>query len=129
MPVNGRNYIVRLRLASDSGLTLRPGMSCRAEIYTHTANDALAVPLQAVLSNNSETADPAAGDAGQHHVYVIEAGRAVRRIVEPGLADDRYQQIRSGLTVDDQVVVGPYRELRHLRHGDALQALAGEVTP
>lgn len=129
VPVNGRNYIVRLRLASDSGLTLRPGMSCRAEIYTHTANDALAVPLQAVLSNNSETADPAAGDAGQHHVYVIEAGRAVRRIVEPGLADDRYQQIRSGLTVDDQVVVGPYRELRHLRHGDALQALAGEVTP
>ena len=90
---------------------------------------AMSVPLQAVLSNNSEATDPSTGDAGQHYVYVIEAGRAVRRTVEPGLSDDRYQQIRSGLAADEQVVVGPYRELRHLRNGDPLQVLVAGVVP
>lgn len=119
--VTGRNYTVRLRFDTDSGLTLRPGMSCRAEIYTVTAADALAVPLQAVLSSNSETADPGARDAGHSYVYVSEGNLAVRRVVTTGLSDDRYQQIRSGLAVGDHVVVGPYRELRHLRTGDPLR--------
>ncbi|NYF35940.1 efflux RND transporter periplasmic adaptor subunit [Stenotrophomonas sp. JAI102] len=121
VPVTGRNYTVRLRFEADSRLTLRPGMSCRAEIYTVTAADALAVPLQAVLSSNSETADPGSREAGQSYVYVSEGNLALRRVVTTGLSDDRYQQIRSGLAVGDRVIVGPYRELRHLRNGDPLR--------
>lgn len=125
MPANGRNYTVRLRFNPDMQLTLRPGMSCRAEIYTHTASDALAVPLQAVQSSNSETTDPSAEGAGQSYVYVVEDNRAVRRAVVLGLSDDRYQQIRSGLRPTDRIVAGPYRELRHLRAGDAVRASSG----
>ena len=101
-------------------MTLRPGMSCRAEIYTRTASDVLAVPLEAVLSNNSEFADPMAEDAGQHYVYVVRKGQAMKRIVETGLADDQYQQVRTGLSAGEQIVTGPYKQLRYLRNGDAV---------
>lgn len=120
----GRNYTVRLRLANHQHLTLRPGMSCRAEVFTRTSADALTVPLQAVLSDNSEAADPTAPGAGQYYVYVAEGDRAVRRVVVPGLSDDRYQQVREGLRPGERVVVGPYKELRHLREGDRLLAQA-----
>lgn len=119
-PGSGRSYTVRLRFEQDGRLTLRPGMSCRAEIYTRTASDVVAVPLQAVLSNNSEFADPMAEDAGQHYVYVVRQGQAEKRVVETGLADDQYQQVRAGLTAGEQIVTGPYKQLRYLRDGDAV---------
>ncbi|MDY6949771.1 MAG: efflux RND transporter periplasmic adaptor subunit [Pseudomonadota bacterium] len=119
-PGSGRSYTVRLRFEQDGRMTLRPGMSCRAEIYTRTASDVLAVPLQAVLSNNSEFADPMAEDAGQHYVYVVRKGQAMKRIVETGLADDQYQQVRTGLSAGEQIVTGPYKQLRYLRNGDAV---------
>ena len=119
-PGSGRSYTVRLRFEQDGRMTLRPGMSCRAEIYTRTASDVLAVPLEAVLSNNSEFADPMAEDAGQHYVYVVRKGQAMKRIVETGLADDQYQQVRTGLSAGEQIVTGPYKQLRYLRNGDAV---------
>ena len=126
-PGSGRSYTVRLRFDEDSRLTLRPGMSCRAEIYTQTASDVVAVPLQAVLSNNSESADPMAEDAGQSFVYVVEQGQALKRVVETGLADDQFQQVRVGLEKGEQIVTGPYKQLRYLRNGDGVRSIQADA--
>jgi len=119
-----RNYSVKVRLRDTQGLALRPGMTCRAEIYTSSADEVLAVPVQAVFSNNAagtETAKNKSAPPEAHHVFVVKDGRAERRIVTLGLSDDSYQEIRTGLVPGDQVVVGPYKVLRHLKAGEALR--------
>lgn len=126
-----RDYTVRLHFARGPG-GLRPGMSCRAEIYTESAETALAVPLMAVFSNNTESATGEAGHDDpreEHFVFVDTQGRAERRIVELGLADDQHQEIRNGLALGERVVTGPYALLRHLKSGDALAATLQAATP
>jgi HlyD family secretion protein len=94
---------------------VRPGMSARAEIYTESSEDALAVPLQAVLYD--EDAD---GGAEQPYVFAVEDGHAVRRDVTVGLSSDTLMEITTGLSAGDTVVSGPFRMLRDLRDGDAV---------
>lgn len=116
-----KSYSVEVDFADGArGATLRPGMTCRAEIVVATAARVLAVPQQAVLndaeraSNNGSERD--VPDA--HYVFVVENGRAVRRAVTAGLSDDTYWELTSGVAAGDRVIVGPYKVLRHLRAGD-----------
>lgn len=50
-------------------------------------------------------------------VYVVEDGKATIRRVETGIRDDNNVHILSGLELDEEVVTGPFRTLRTLRHG------------
>jgi RND family efflux transporter MFP subunit len=50
-------------------------------------------------------------------VYVVQDGKATIRRVETGIRDDNNVQILSGLELDEEVVTGPFRTLRTLRHG------------
>jgi HlyD family secretion protein len=125
-----RTYNIKVALADPKGLTLRPGMTCRAEIYTATAGKSLALPLQAVLSNNDENADVALkkGDKKQkvtlkteNYVFVSKDGTAEKRVVTVGISDDSEQEILSGLAAGEAVVTGPYKILRHLKAGDRIK--------
>jgi len=118
-----RSYTVTVRLHDPKQLALRPGMTCRAEIFTDSAEKALAVPVQAVFSSNEAETEIAAGKKPppeERFLFVDAQGKAARRVVTVGLSDDSYQEIRSGLKAGERVVVGPYKILRHLRDGDAL---------
>lgn len=120
-----RNYSVKVKLHDPKQLALRPGMTCRAEIFTASAAEALAVPVQAVFSNNEARTEKGAGKQPpkeEHYVFVEVDGKAVRRVVEVGLSDDSYQEIRSGVQAGEKVVIGPYKILRHLKDGEALEA-------
>lgn len=126
-----RDYTVRLELGRGHE-ALRPGMSCRAEIYTRSAQSTLAVPLMAVFSNNTEAAAP--GERGsaretEHFVFVERDGRAERRVVQLGLADDEYQEISHGVALGDRIVTGPYKLLRHLKPGDLVAATLKGIAP
>ncbi|MBD8524295.1 efflux RND transporter periplasmic adaptor subunit [Pseudomarimonas arenosa] len=121
-----RNYAVKVRLKDPSALALRPGMTCRAEIYTANADNVLAVPVQSVFSTNQANADKK-GDSDEpieeeHFVFVEKDGKAERRVVKVGLSDDSYQEVTEGLSARERVVIGPYKVLRHLKDGEALQA-------
>ena len=124
-----RSYSVKVRLADPGSLALRPGMTCRAEIYTASAAEALAVPVQAVFSNNEASTEVAPGKAPpeeEHFVFVAADGKAERRVVQVGLSDDSHQEITAGLQPGEQVVVGPYKVLRHLKDGEALRIEDGD---
>lgn len=109
------SFKVKIRLIEPDAIAVRPGMSARVEIYTESSEDALAVPLQAVLYD--EDAD---ADAEQPYVFVVENGHAVRRDVTVGLSSDTLMEITTGLSAGDTVVSGPFRMLRDLRGGDAV---------
>jgi len=108
---------------------LRPGMSVRAEIETATHEDVPVVPIQSVVQRPPVRADvetePARVDGGLEDevsvVLVVEDGEAVQRQVVTGISDTTHVEIHSGVGVGERVVVGPYRTLRDLEHGDAVE--------
>lgn len=123
---NARTYTVEAELIDEGRELLRPGMSCRAEISTSASARTIAVPLQAILYDQKEI-DGADGPGQKAkttrtpYVFVYEDGRAVRRTVTLGRSDDTHREILSGITKGEQVVVGPYRKLRFMKDGDALE--------
>ncbi|WP_426212176.1 efflux RND transporter periplasmic adaptor subunit [Massilia sp. TWP1-3-3] len=122
-----RNYNIKVKLSDTKDLTLRPGMTCRAEIFTASSGKSLALPLQAVLSNNDENTEVAPKKKGnkekievktEYYVFVNNAGKAEKRIVTIGVSDDSQQQILSGVKEGESVITGPYKILRYLKQGD-----------
>jgi HlyD family secretion protein len=109
----GQSFAIKIRLLNPEKITLRPGMTCRAEIFTATKSDALAVPIQSILVEEDLTANVTRRD-----VFVVRDGRATKVPVEVGLSDDTYQQVVSGLSSGDEVITGPDRVLRALEDGD-----------
>jgi HlyD family secretion protein len=117
------SFLVKILLEEQDELKIRPGMSVRADIYTQSAEETLAVPIQAVLYDESsgEEDDPS---ADQPYVFVAEDGKAVRREVKTGISSDSDQEILEGLEEGDEVISGPFRTLRHLNEGDPVEAVA-----
>jgi HlyD family secretion protein len=52
------------------------------------------------------------------HAFVNRNGIAERVAVQVGLSDDTYQEVVSGVSEGDAVIVGPDRVLRALEDGD-----------
>ena len=121
-----RNYDVKVALLDTRNLALRPGMSVRAEVFVSSSGKSLALPLQAVLSNNEESTEGPKKEGkkteikAESWVFVAKDGKAEKRIVTTGASDDSMQEIRSGLADGETVITGPYKVLRQLKQGDAV---------
>ncbi|HEY0856870.1 MAG TPA: efflux RND transporter periplasmic adaptor subunit [Albitalea sp.] len=115
-----RTYAVKVRLNAPPDGVFFPGMSCRAEISTRRsdAEDSMAVAVQAVRYDPADDA----GGASRTSVLAVADGKAVRRVVEVGAADDTHIEIRRGLRTGEQVIVGPSKTLRFLREGEAVRS-------
>jgi len=133
-----RNYNIKVKLSDTKNLSLRPGMTCRAEIFTATSGKSLALPLQAILSNNDENTELAqkSGDKKAkiqiktvNHVFVNQDGKAEKRVVTVGISDDSQQEILGGLKEGESVITGPYKILRYLKQGDRVSAEAAKPAP
>lgn len=111
------SFQVKIRLLQPEQVALRPGMSCRAEIYTESSENALAVPLQAVLYEAAEE-----GEDEQPYLFVVEDGKAVKRKVKTGLSSDSHLEIVEGVEAGERVVIGPFRTLRSLADGERVTA-------
>jgi len=114
---------------------LRPGMSARARIRVETHDDAVVVPIQAVVERAPVSAaggEPhasteAAGEAEEVPVvFVVEDGRVRQRPVETGISDATDVELRSGVDAGAEVVTGPYRSIKKLRDGDRVKVAAAD---
>jgi len=116
----GVTYGVRLalrggRTADDAPAPApRPGMSAVVDLQVRTAEDAVAVPSASVVRDGSADA-----------VFVVEAGRAVRREVRVGAQGEELVQVLAGLEPGARVVV---RDADRLRDGQAVQTAAADRT-
>ncbi|MDE2023152.1 MAG: efflux RND transporter periplasmic adaptor subunit [Gammaproteobacteria bacterium] len=121
----GVTFEVKIGLTDKKLPRVRPGMSCRAEIYTQSTPNAIAVPLQAVLyenNPNSKSLEPTSGA----YVYVIRDGKAHKVDVTTGVSSDTYQEIVSGLKAGETVITGPYTVLHALSDGVKVSVLPPE---
>ncbi|HUU47039.1 MAG TPA: efflux RND transporter periplasmic adaptor subunit [Acidobacteriota bacterium] len=59
-------------------------------------------------------------------VFVVRDGKAVFVAVVTGIADQQNIEIASGLEKDEEIVVGPFRTLRQLDDGDAVEPESGK---
>jgi HlyD family secretion protein len=109
----GLSFAVKIRLTDHNAITLRPGMSCRAEIFAASRDSVLAAPIQAIRVEEDLVANET-----RRFVFVDRGGVAKRVAVEVGLSDDTYQEITGGLSEGDSVITGPDRVLRALKDGD-----------
>ena len=124
---NGRNY------------PFRPGMSASVDIYTHSAENTLSVPLIAVTARedekekpNGKTAaktenEPPAKEADNKEdlikeiVFIVSGDTVGIREVKTGIQDNDFIEVLSGLQEGDRVVTGPYSAIsRKLKSGSRI---------
>jgi HlyD family secretion protein len=111
----GRSFAIKIRITDTKGIRLRPGMSCRAEIFTDEREGILAAPIQAIVID-----EDLEENVTTYHAFRLD-GDQVRQVeVTVGISDDSYQEITSGLNAGDSIVIGPDRVLRNLEDGDTV---------
>lgn len=104
---------------------LHSGLTAHVDIETRKHTDVLKVPTQAVLGRevdglpleireNSSEVDTAKTYATVVYRYID--GKAVVTPVKIGQSDLTHTIIKSGITEEDKVVVGPYKVLESLKH-------------
>jgi HlyD family secretion protein len=128
---------------------IRPGMTADVDIQTHEHKNALAIPIQSVVVRTQRELDEArdkkkgikkaAGNASAMEnetetqkkakdkeitgVFVVRKNVAVFVPVRPGISSDLNTEIDGDLQPGDQVVSGPYKELRALKDGDQVKKM------
>ena len=111
----GLSFVVKIDITDPGSVTLRPGMSCRAEIFTQQEQRVAAIPVEAVIFEEDR-----AELRSEYFIFVNDDGTARKTKVEVGLSDDEYQELVSNIDNDVEVIVGPNRELRNLVDGDLI---------
>lgn len=138
------NFVVKIRLLRESynhliteknPVPFRPGMSAGVEIQTLRANKVITVPIQAVTSRSKDSLQVKTenGNNGElsvkndtdeklkkdeeetkEMVFVIENGKSVQKIIQTGIQDNEFIEIKSGLKAGDEIIAGPYSAVSKL---------------
>ncbi|MBT8146847.1 MAG: efflux RND transporter periplasmic adaptor subunit [Gammaproteobacteria bacterium] len=122
------SFLVKILLDEQDSTTIRPGMSVRADIYTQSSDETLAIPVQAILYDE-DTDEDDEGKEEQTYVFVMQDGKAIRKDVDVGISNDSDQEIIDGLEEGEIVVSGPFRILRHLNDGDEVEEIEETEEP
>ncbi|MDG2422282.1 MAG: efflux RND transporter periplasmic adaptor subunit [Gammaproteobacteria bacterium] len=111
----GLSFVVKIDITNPGGVVLRPGMSCRAEIFTQQEQNVAAIPVEAIIfeEDRSEL-------RSEYFIFVNDNGIARKTKVEVGLSDDEYQELVSRIDDGIEIITGPNRELRNLVDGDQI---------
>jgi len=119
------NFEVKV-LIVNAGNSIRPGMSCDADIETEKKQNVLTVPIQSVtaridkpITGTSQGVQPEnevkvkkdRSNKPKEVVFVIKENKTKMIEVKTGISDDTYIEILSGLKGDEEVVSGPYRAI------------------
>jgi HlyD family secretion protein len=127
--------VVRLtKLTDEVRSRLKPGMSATAVITTDRRENAIAIPLQALVERDPQQIGQGGGNpAGQTQaqnpkdkkpvkgVFIIENDKSVFVPVETGITGENDIEIKSGLKEGQEIVTGPYRELRTLKNDQKIK--------
>ena len=116
---------------------VRPGLSCKADVTTGYREKAIAVPIQALTlrkpselkpkkkksrrRRTSEAASDPTKEEESQGVFVVKDGKVIFNKVKTGIAGDRFFEVISGLDAGNEVVIGPFKELRRLRNDDPVK--------
>ena len=124
-----KDFKVVVTLDNPSKL-LKPGLSASADIISAEKKQVLAIPISALVLKDKKSNGSAAASEGskgrsfneEEGVYAVESGRAKFVPVKKGIMGELMIEIVSGLTENQDVVVGPYDALRQLKDGVLVKA-------
>jgi HlyD family secretion protein len=112
---------------------IKPAMTANVEIDVAEEDDAITIPVEAVVHRMRKNLPDAIVEEYDAHqadldlserarqaqyikvAYVMEGEKAKVRLITAGIADSRRVEIRDGIGPEDQVIVGPYRSLDQLK--------------
>jgi len=105
----------------------RPGMSASVSIQTETRRNVVAIPIQCITTRTELLPDSIRIQLGPNElveqVFVLRSDNTVEAVtVKSGLQDHMHIEITEGLTIEDQVITGPYSAIsRTLNNGDKVE--------
>jgi HlyD family secretion protein len=132
------NFIVKIRIL-DTDVSLKPGMSCNADIKVNSKNDVITIPIQSVTAREEEKKEETNSEDVKRKsdenlkkkekpkevVFIVEAGTPskVKMVqVKTGISDDRYIEVIEGLQPDVEIVKGPYKSIsKELEEGSVVK--------
>ncbi|MHC4517444.1 MAG: efflux RND transporter periplasmic adaptor subunit [Planctomycetota bacterium] len=121
----GTKYYEAEVLLIDPNEQVFTGMTADVDIAVAEHGEVLIVPSQAVLGRKVDELPVKVRDtlteeekkkAFKSVVYCLKDGKAITTPVKIGASNTTQTLIESGLTAEDKIVVGPYKELEGLRH-------------
>lgn len=112
---NNNSFLVKLHLANSSPEHVRLGLSCRAEIFTESVENAVNIPVEAILYEKD--------DDKSAYVFLQKKGVAVKTAVTIGIQTDSRAEILTGVDEGDKLIAGPYRMLKTLRDGQNVEKM------
>ena len=119
----GIDFEVKIRLlAPPEGV--KPGLSVSASITTAEKKDVLSVPLQALVIREKEASGPPKpGDKkrDEEGVFVLQNGKTKFAASQTGINGELNIEVTSGLSGGEEIVTGPFKTLRELKDGQAVQ--------
>ncbi len=109
------NFVVKILIEPKSYKNLitkenkypfRPGMSASVDIFTNIAENVIAVPIQSVTARaqNPESVNAEFKEL----IFVMDTDTAKSILIETGIQDDEFIEIKNGISVDQEVISGPY---------------------
>lgn len=126
---------------------IRPGMTANVEVEVASRDDAVTIPVEAVVHRmrkelpeeivkafDARQAGLELSERAKQAQYIkvayVQDDEAARvRLIDVGIADSRRVEVRDGLTPDDTVIVGPYRSLDQLKDGRKVKRAEEEKKP
>jgi len=110
---NNRNsFLVKLLVDKTTDQFSRLAISCRAEIFTDVVEEAIKIPVEAILKGN---------ESG-NYVFVNIDGIAKKKMVKTGIQTDTSVEILEGISEGDILIIGPFRQLKNLKDGQLVKA-------
>ena len=128
---------------------IRPGFTCTAEITTSTKQNVTSVPIQALTvrellfdpqgkivredprdkrrrsstDTNTSADEPPPGHTRKETegVFLMRDRRVIFTPVKIGIAGEKYFEVVEGLKAGDQVVTGPFANVRELADGEEIR--------
>jgi HlyD family secretion protein len=107
-------------------LTIKPGLSAQADIFTGSRDQVLAIPIQSLVTREikakpGEVLKPGA-PRDEEGVWLFEGkGKTKFAAVQTGLLGDLNIEILGGLKGGETVITGPFRVLRDLKGGEQVR--------
>jgi len=107
-------------------LTIKPGLSAQADIFTGSRDQVVAIPIQSLVTREIK---PKAGEVpkpgaprDEEGVWLFSAqGKTQFQGVKTGLLGDLNVEVLEGLKGGEKVITGPFRILRDLKGGEQVR--------
>ena len=95
-----RTFTVELKVPGKYAGQLRPNQVAQVRIQNYRAQSVPVLPVDAVQKDETNS-----------FVYVVQGGKAVKRIIKPGKTYNGKVEVSEGLKADDKVITAGYQNL------------------